>query len=212
MFGFRRLTAFLGVVGLAMVFALDGYSFGVSYPGGAHVTMHPLLLAAWPLVFVSVLVSLTADAQTGGHPAHWSRRITACVIDGGTFAHCLFVPYALLVLVCEVGGMPPPWESARSESSLIDSVYILLFLPLFFALWAGLGLALHPARSCATSPLEPQSPNRLSGWQPKAFLPISVYLFSPHLMTEYWRRRQFEKGKQTRDPRLREFPRDHISP
>jgi hypothetical protein len=144
MFGFRRLTAFLGVVGLAMVFALDGYSFGVSYPGGAHVTMHPLLLAAWPLVFVSVLVSLTADAQTGGHPAHWSRRITACVIDGGTFAHCLFVPYALLVLVCEVGGMPPPWESARSESSLIDSVYILLFLPLFFALWAGLGLALHP--------------------------------------------------------------------
>ena len=138
-------ASLLGLTAFVLLLAGGGFHFESS---GAHVSVSisPASLVAWPLFLLSAILASRTSSIRGETKASWWRNGLALVVDFSGLLTILMLPLAAAALYRAIGHLPPPWEYAGELSGGAVSA---LFIPLFAAIWSGLGFALHP---CVTTP------------------------------------------------------------
>jgi len=190
----RRIFSFLAIVGLIAIIATKGFHFSIENKVTT-VFLNPWTLPSWLLLLVALVASLQEKPQSSETIAAWWRGAVAFLVDVPLIICFFAIPFCLFVLVIENGGIPSTWLIERRSGTSSDTLYSILFIPVFAATWSGIGFCLHPKISTpgalvanATIEIKEDLPRwRLAFFGPFAyygvFIPFFKY-FAPGIEVE----------------------------
>jgi len=136
-----RYLASFGIVGIAINLLGGGYSYQ-SINGLTSIELSPWALLSWIFFLLTVTATQIGETEQGAVQAPWWRKSISFLYDFYVLFCFLFIPVAVVGLIIETGGFPPPWSVEESMST--NSVFSgILFAIMFILLWGGMGLALH---------------------------------------------------------------------
>ena len=138
-----RSISFLGLAGILLVIFSEGFYFRLN-PDTFSVAVDPLSIIAWLLMFIAILVSLSAPVRHLNIRAGWLRCSLAFIIDSSLLVSCLIIPFCLGVLVSENDGVSFYWQIVREPGLKIDHIYSSALMLIVLVIWSGIGLCLHP--------------------------------------------------------------------
>lgn len=174
---FHRKLSFLAIFGLIGVMAAEGFHFS-SENQVITVFLNPWAVPSWLLLLVALIASLQEKPRSSETIAPWWRGALAFLVDAPLIM-CLFtIPFCLLVLVVENGGIPTNWLIQRSSGTPVDTLYTVISLPMFAATWSGIGFCLHPKITTPGSLIANTTieiKDDLPKWRLGLFGPIAYY-------------------------------------
>ena len=138
----RRYFSIFGVFGIALVIISGGYHYQ-SHNGIVNIHLAPLSLVSWLLFLIASLSIESRTVNSDGSVAPWWRKSVSFIYDFIWLFSLLLIPLALVSLYIHLGHFPPPWhiENSPTQSGIVEGI---IFVLVFFAFWAGLGLCLSP--------------------------------------------------------------------
>lgn len=174
---FSRQLSFLAIVGLMVLFASEGFHFSTE-DQVLTVSMSPWAVLSWVLFLVSIVAALAEAPKSSETNAPWWRGALAVLVDVPLVICFLAIPFCLFVLVVENGGIPSDWLVQRKSGTPMDTLYTVVSLPVFAAIWPGIGFCLHakittPGASIANVTIK--SKNDLPTWRLAFFGPFAYY-------------------------------------